>query len=99
MPKDGLHLEVDAHRGDEGGCEAIVGVAEEEAGLAHAGVADDEELEHVVEVLIGGILLPLGVSAAGHCVGLKAIGFCKEKLQLLENKYQIEKAGLEFYVS
>ena len=26
--------------------------------LAHGRVADDEELEHVVEVLVGGILLP-----------------------------------------
>ena len=30
---------------------------EQEAGLAHTAVADDEELEHVVEVLIGRVLL------------------------------------------
>jgi len=80
VPKDGLHLEVNAHRGDEGGCEAIVGVPEEEAGLAHAGVADDKQLEHVVEVLVGGILLPLGVPTTRHYICLERC--CKEKNQL-----------------
>lgn len=33
---DGLDLEVDADGGDEGGAEAVVGVAQQQARLAHA---------------------------------------------------------------
>ena len=54
-PVDGLHFEVDAHRADEGRREGVVHVAEQEGGLAHATVADDEQLEHVVQVLVGSI--------------------------------------------
>lgn len=44
-----LDLKVDADGGDEGGGEGIVGVSEEEAGFAHAGIADHEEFAlHVV---------------------------------------------------
>jgi len=85
VPKYGLHLKVNAHRGDEGGCEAIVGVAEEEAGLAHAGVANDEQLEHVVKVLVGGILLPLGVSATRHFIRLERC--CTEGMETRIRKH------------
>ena len=59
VPVDGLHLEVDAHRADEGRGEGVVGVAEQEGGLAHAAVADDQQLEHVVKVLVGRVPLDL----------------------------------------
>ena len=68
LPKDGLDLEVDADGADEGRGERVVGVAEEEGGLADGAVADDEELEHVVEVLVGGILLPR-LAPARHLQG------------------------------
>lgn len=58
LPEDRLDLEVDADGGDEGRGEGVVGVTEEEARLAHARVADDEQLEHVVKVLVRGVLLP-----------------------------------------
>jgi hypothetical protein len=46
---DIFDFEVDADGGDEGGGEGIVGVSEEEAGFAHAGIADHEEFAlHVV---------------------------------------------------
>ncbi len=45
---DGADLEVDADGGDVGLGVGVVGEAEEEAGLAHAGVADQEELEQIV---------------------------------------------------
>lgn len=50
VAENGLHLKVDAHRADVGGVEGVVGVAEEDRGFAHAAVADDQQLEHVVEV-------------------------------------------------
>lgn len=69
MPEDGLHFEVDSDGGHECGRERVIGVSEEEARLAHARVADDEQFEHVVKVLIGCIFLPLGISTAGHLEG------------------------------
>jgi len=57
VAEHGLDLEVDAHGADEGRGEGVVGVAEQEGGLAHAAVADDQQLEHVVEVLVGRVLL------------------------------------------
>ena len=59
VPVDGLHLEVDAHRADEGRREGVVCVAEEEGGLPHAAVTNDQDLEHVVEVLIRSLLLSI----------------------------------------
>lgn len=53
VPVDGLDFEVDAHRADKGRREGVVCVAEQEGGLSHTAVADDEQLEHVVEVLVG----------------------------------------------
>ena len=53
-----LHFEVDANGADEGRGEGVVGISEEEGGLAHGAVPDDEQLEHVVEVLVGCVLLP-----------------------------------------
>ncbi len=59
LPKDGLDLEVNAHCGDEGGGEWVIGVAEEEGRLAYTAVAYDENLEHVVKVLVHRIFLHL----------------------------------------
>lgn len=58
LAEDGFDFEVDADSGDEGRGERVVGVAEQERRLAHAAVADDQQFEHVVEILIGRILLP-----------------------------------------
>jgi len=65
VPEHGFHFEVDADRGHERGRETVVRVPEQERRLAHAAVADDEQLEHVVEVLVGAFLLPFPV-LAGH---------------------------------
>ncbi|RUS78396.1 hypothetical protein EGW08_013844, partial [Elysia chlorotica] len=61
LAEHGLDLEVDADRADKGRRERVVCVAEQEGRLAHTTVADDEQLEHVVEVLVRGVLLPFGV--------------------------------------
>ena len=58
LPEDGLHFKVDAHRADECRREGVVRVTEQEGSLADAAVADDEQLEHVVKVLIGRVLRP-----------------------------------------
>ena len=52
-----LHLEVDAHGADERVAEGVVGVAEQEGRFPHAAVADDQQLEHVVKVLVGAVPL------------------------------------------
>ncbi len=45
---DGSDLEVDADGGDVGFGVGVVGEPQQQAGLAHAGVADQEQLEQVV---------------------------------------------------
>ena len=52
MAVDCLDLEVNAHGADKGGREGVVGVSEQEGRLAHAAVANKQQLEHVVEVLV-----------------------------------------------
>ena len=60
VPVDGLHLEVDAHRADESRREGVISIAKQEGGFTHTAVANDQDLEHVVEVLVGGLLLSIG---------------------------------------
>ena len=70
VPVDGLDFKIDAHGGHEGGREGVVCVAEEKRRLPHRGVADDEQLEHVVKVLVRRVLLPLSVAGALSHAGL-----------------------------
>ena len=58
VPENCLDFEVDANGRDEGGGEGVVGVSEEKGGFSHRRIADNQEFEHVVEVLVGSILLP-----------------------------------------
>ena len=58
LAEDGLDFEINANSGNKGRSERVVGVAEEEAGLAHRAVANDQQLEHVVKVLVGSVFLP-----------------------------------------
>ena len=66
MLVNGLDLEVDADRTDEGRGERVVGVAEQEGRLADRAVSDNQQLEHVVEVLIRRVAMPTTSHAAGH---------------------------------
>ena len=61
VPEDCLHFKVDADGRNEGRGEGVVGVTEEEGRLADGGVADDQQLEHVIEVLIRRVLLPFWI--------------------------------------
>ena len=65
LSEDRLYFEINAYCGDEGRCEGIIGITEKEACLAHGTVANDQQLEHVIEVLIGSIFLP-GSSLCRH---------------------------------
>lgn len=56
MAVDCLHLEIDAHSADKGWSEGVISIAEEKGGLANTAVADDEQFEHVVKILVRGIL-------------------------------------------
>ena len=58
IPKHCLDLEIDADGRDKGWSEGVVGVAEQERRLADTAVADNQQLEHVVEVLVRLVLLP-----------------------------------------
>lgn len=53
MPEYGFDFEVDAHGADEGRREAVVRVTEEEGCLTDRTVADDQQFEHIIEILIG----------------------------------------------
>ena len=66
MLENGLDLEVYSDGANEGRAERIVRIAEEEGSLSNAAVPNDQQLEHVIEVLIGRILLPLGVASGRH---------------------------------
>ena len=58
LSEHSLHFEVNPNSADEGRGEGVVCVPEEEGGLPHRAVPDDQQLEHVVEVLVRGVLLP-----------------------------------------
>lgn len=55
MAVDGLYLEVNAHGADKGWSEGVISIAEKEGGFANTAVANDEQFEHVVKVLVRGI--------------------------------------------
>lgn len=55
--KNCLHLEVNPHGADKSRGKGVVRIAEKEGGFAHTAVADDEELEHIIKVLVSCILL------------------------------------------
>lgn len=65
MPEHGFHLEINPNRADERRREAVIGVSEKERGLPHRAVTYDQQFEHIVEILIGGVFLPFWV-CAGH---------------------------------
>ena len=62
VPEDCLDFEVYADCADERRRERIVGIPEEEGCFADTAVADDQDLEHEVKVLICGILLNMAVT-------------------------------------
>lgn len=59
-------FEVNADCADKGRGEGVVCVTEEEGGLAHAAVAYNQQLEHVVKILVGSIFLPFAVTRRCH---------------------------------
>ena len=53
--EDGFHFKVNSDGGNEGRSKGIVGVTKEKGSLTNGGVTDDQQLEHVVEILVGGV--------------------------------------------
>lgn len=94
VPVDGLDFEVDAHRADERVAERVVGISEQKAGLAHAAVANDEELEHVVKVLVGAISLPKALVCLRHLWSIGALIMCADRW-VDESKGVGEKCSLK----
>lgn len=78
VPEHGFHFEVDADRGHERRRETVVRVPEQERRFADTAVADDEQLEHVIEVLVGPFLLPFTV-LAGHLCCTSDMGEGRER--------------------
>jgi len=62
MLVNSLDFEVDADGADKRRRERVVRVAEEKRRFADAAVADDEQFEHVVEVLVRRVRLPTTVT-------------------------------------
>jgi hypothetical protein len=83
VSKHRLHLEVNADRGHKSRREGVICVPEEKRCFAHAAVADYQQLEHVVEVLVRGVLLPLRVLSSCHLWDIKR-GAGGENLELLK---------------
>jgi len=81
VPEHGFYFEIDADSGHEGRRETVVGVPKQKRSLADAAVADDEQLEHVIEVLVGPFLLPFTVLAGHLCCAPN-----KRQLLLRQNK-------------
>lgn len=71
-------FEVDADRADKRRGEGVVSVTEQKTSFSHTAVANDEQLEHVVKILIGYILLHLrlltGIIGRRHLEGWRESG-------------------------
>lgn len=61
IPVDGLHFEVNAHCAYKRWRKRVVCVTKQKARLPNAAVPDDQDFEHVIEVLIGRLLLSITV--------------------------------------
>ena len=83
LPEDSLDFEIDANRWNEGRREGIIGVTEQERCFANAAVADDQQFEHVVEILISCIFLPPVVLAHWHSVCIKQIRYLNICVRIL----------------
>lgn len=70
-----LHLEVDAYGANKGVAEGIVSIAEQEGRFPDAAVSDDEQLEHVVKVLVRAV--PLAKTLV--CLRHLDVGFTERK--------------------
>ena len=55
MAVDCLHLKVYDNGADEGWGEGVISIAEEEGSFADTAVANDEQFEHVVKILVRSI--------------------------------------------
>lgn len=66
MAEDCFHFEVYPNGGYKSGRERIVRVPEQERRFTHAAVTDDQQLEHVIEILVGAFFLPFSILCTSH---------------------------------
>lgn len=62
-----FYFEIDPHCADKCGCKGVICITEQERCFPHTAIADDEQFEHVVKVLIRGVFLAIpGILGRGH---------------------------------
>lgn len=66
IPVNSLHLKINTHSANEGVVECVVGVSEQKTGFPNTAIANDEQFEHVVKVLIRSISLPKALVCLCH---------------------------------
>lgn len=65
--ENSFDFEIDPNGADEGRGEGVIRVTEQKRCFPHTAVANDEQFEHVVKVLIRGVFLAIpGVLGRGH---------------------------------
>lgn len=71
--ENSFDFEIDANRADKRRGKGVVRVAEQERCFSHAAIANDQQLEHVVEVLVrrGVLLAKPGILCRGHLRGIR----------------------------
>lgn len=97
MSKDCLDLEVNAHCANKGRGEGVVSVAEQEGSLSHTAVANDQDFEHVIKVLVNCIFLPLLVLSSSHL--RKRKGICELRSILLHRVSGFIECGTTLQLS
>lgn len=62
-----FHFEIDPDCADKCRCKGVIRITEEERCFPHTAIANDEQFEHVVKVLIRGVFLAIpGILGRGH---------------------------------
>ena len=66
VSKNRLHFEIDSHCWHESWSERIISISEKKWCLSHSRISNDQKFEHVIEILVGRIFLPLFVVGVRH---------------------------------
>lgn len=62
-----FYFEIDPNCADECRCKGVIRITEQKRCLPHTAVADDQQFEHVVKVLVRGVFLAIpGILGRGH---------------------------------
>lgn len=62
-----FYFEIDPNRADECRCKGVIRITEQERCFSHTAIANDEQFEHVVKVLVRRVFLAIpGILGRGH---------------------------------